>query len=91
MKTNKDRVFVLRDGDLNPLEGTLGGIDPIKQTIKFKYDVMGIVKEIEPQLEKIQGMQFVRTDPVANPSLCKVIDVDGSMVVATSSATPALK
>ena len=78
-KKRKDRIFILKDGDLNPLEGALGSIDEAKQTIKFKIDAS---VEIEPQLEKVQGIQFVRTDLPTEASLCKVVDVDGNLLVA---------
>jgi hypothetical protein len=79
-KTRFDRIFVLKDGDLNPLKGALGAIDETKQSIKFKIDGG---KEIEPELDNVQGMQFVRTDLPTEVSLCKVIDIDGNVVVAS--------
>ena len=79
-KTRFDRIFVLKDGDLNPLKGALGAIDESKQSIKFKIEGG---KEIEPELDNVQGMQFVRTDLPTEVSLCKVIDIDGNVVVAS--------
>jgi len=79
-KTRRDRIFLLRAGDLNSVEGSLGDIDPAKQTIKFKRDGAA---EIEPALDKLQGMQFVRTDVASEPSLCKVVDLDGNTLVAS--------
>ncbi len=75
-----DRIFVLRSGDLNPIDGTLGAIDEAKQSIKFK--VKGAA-DIEPQLDKIQGLQFLRTDVPAEASLCKVFDIEGNRLVAS--------
>jgi NPCBM/NEW2 domain len=79
-KIRYDRIFVLKDGDLNPLKGALGAIDETKQSIKFKIDGGA---EIEAQLDNVQGMQFVRTDLPTDVSLCKVIDIDGNVVVAS--------
>jgi hypothetical protein len=82
-KKNRDAIYTLKDGNLNPIYGVLGDIDEAKQTIKFKPEVL---KEIEPQLEKIQALRFTRTDVPGEASLCKVIDVDGSLVVASKLA-----
>ncbi len=79
-KTRRDRIFLLRAGDLNSVEGSLGDIDPAKQTIKFKRDGAA---EIEPALDKLQGLQFVRTDVASEPSLCKVVDLDGNTLVVS--------
>ena len=78
-----DRIFVLRSGDLNPIPGALGEIDPAKQTIKFKPEGAA---EIEPALEKLQGLHFARTDSATEQSLCKVIDIDGNTLVASKLA-----
>jgi hypothetical protein len=79
-KIRFDRIAVLKQGDLNELKGTLGDIDETKQTIKFKTDT-GL--EIEPELERVQGMQFLRTDVPSEVSICKVIDIDGNVLVAS--------
>ncbi|MBI3824012.1 MAG: NPCBM/NEW2 domain-containing protein [Planctomycetes bacterium] len=83
-KRRKDRIFTLKDGNLGPLEGTLGAIDEAKQTIKFTLDSTG--KEIDAPLANISALQFVRTDLPADPSLCKVIDIDGNVLVASKLA-----
>ncbi|MSU76987.1 MAG: hypothetical protein EXS16_02715 [Gemmataceae bacterium] len=79
-KSRKDRIFTLRQGDLNPIPGTLGTVDDAKQTIKFKVDGAG---DIEPQIEKLQGLQFARTDTASEANLCRVYDVDGNMLVVS--------
>lgn len=79
-KKRKDRIFILKMGDLNPLEGTIGTIDDDKKTVKFKADGVG---DIEPSIEKLQGMQFARTESPADASLCKIVDVDGNKLVAS--------
>ena len=82
-KKRTDRIFVSGAGGLNPIEGSFGGIDEAKQTIKFRPDG---ADEIEPALEKMQGLQFTRTDVTAEPSLCRIIDLDGSVLVASKIA-----
>jgi hypothetical protein len=79
-KKRTDRIFVLKDGDLNPLPGTIGAIDEAKQTIAFKLEGS---KEIEPKLENIAAMHFIRTDVLSETTLCKVIDIDGNLLVAS--------
>ena len=79
-KKRTDRIFVLRDGDLNPIDGAFGAIDETTQKIKFKPDN---TPEIEPALEKLQGMQFARTDAAGENGLCEITDVDGNRLVAT--------
>jgi hypothetical protein len=78
-KKRVDRIFVVRDGDLNSIEGAFGAIDEAKQTIQFKPDA---APQIEPALEKLQGMQFARTDAAPEGNQCKVIDIDGNLIVA---------
>lgn len=79
-KRRKDRIFVVRDGNLAALEGVFGVVDEKSQTIQFKLDVG---KEITPSLANIQAMQFIPTNPQADVVLCKVIDVDGNLLVAS--------
>src|SRR5262249_2955284 len=57
-KLRGDHIFILKDGQLNPVPGVIGDIDEKQQTVKFKGDKAD--KEIEPLLEKLQGMQFAR-------------------------------
>lgn len=83
-KKNRDRIFILKDGDLNPINGILGAIDEGKQTVKFTPEVGG--KELEPQFEKIHGLQFTRTDVPSEPSLCRIVDVHGNVLVASKLA-----
>jgi len=79
-KKRTDRIFVLRDGDLNPIEGALGAINESTQTIKFKPDA---TPEIEPELAKLQAFQFARTDAGPENNLCKIYDMDGNVVIAS--------
>jgi hypothetical protein len=79
-KRRRDRLVVLQNGELNPLEGTLGEIDAANQTIYFKLDGG---KEINPKLEKVQALQFIRTDAAPEASMCRIFDVDGNQLVAS--------
>ncbi len=78
-KVRRDRIFVLRDGDLNPLEGTLGDIDAAAQTIQFKREGAA---PVPLPFARLQGFMFYRTDIPAEQPLCRVIDEDGSALVA---------
>ena len=84
-KERTDRIFLLSDGNLNPIKGALGAIDEANQTIKFQPETKG-APQIEPSLEKLQGLQFARTDSPAETALCKVIDIDGNMLLAAKIA-----
>jgi hypothetical protein len=79
-KINRDRIFIAKDGNLNPIDGDLGDIDETKQTIKFKSEASG---SIEPELAKLQGLQFVRVTVSTEQAMCKVIDIDGNQLVAS--------
>jgi hypothetical protein len=81
-KKRTDRIYILRDGDLNPIDGAFGVIDEAKQTIKFKPAAEGS-PEVEPAFERLQAVQFARTDVSALDSLCKVYDLDGTLLVAS--------
>jgi hypothetical protein len=79
-KVRRDRIFVVRGGDLQPLEGTLGDIDPAAQTIQFKREGAGAVAL---PLGRLQALLFHRTEVPAQDSICRVIQADGSNVVAS--------
>jgi hypothetical protein len=79
-KVRKDRIFTLSNGQLQPIDGIIGAIDEKKQTLKFNAGKD--IGEIEPALDKLQGLQFARTDPLEKTRLCTVIDVEGNRIVA---------
>jgi len=79
-KKRTDRIFVKGAGGLNPIDGALGAIDEAKQMIKFKPENL---PEIESALDKVQGLQFAAIDVPAAAALCKVIDMDGNVLVAS--------
>jgi len=79
-KTREDRIFISSAGALNPVSGTLGEIDATTQKIKFKTSAGG---EIAPDLTKLAGFHFIRTEIPSQPTLCKVVDIDGNHLVAS--------
>jgi hypothetical protein len=79
-KKRTDRIFARGAGGLNPIAGALGAVDEAKQTIKFRPEGKD---EIELGLEKLQGLQFAAIDVPAAAALCKVIDLDGNVLVAS--------
>lgn len=81
-KIRRDRVLILRDGELNPLEGTLGEIDPKAGTIRF--DREGVV--IPAVLNNLAGMIFFRTEAPTETPICKVHDVQGNALAAVKLA-----
>jgi hypothetical protein len=92
MKTKKrsDRLFILNEGNLNPVDGSFGPIDDKTGTITFKPAIAG-AKEVERKLDSVQGLQFARTEVAAQPNLCKIIDLDGNRLVASKVAYDAGK
>jgi hypothetical protein len=82
-KVRGDRIFILNMGNLNSINGVLKEIDEKSGTVKFKGDATG---EVAIKLERLHGMSFLRTDAPTEPSLCKVIDVEGNLLVASKIA-----
>jgi hypothetical protein len=79
-KKRIDRIYRLGEGGLNPIDGTLGVVDEAKQTIKFRPAGL---EEIDLPIDKVQALQFAAVDVPAAAALCKVIDVDGNVLVAS--------
>lgn len=79
----RDRIFILsREGDLNPLDGTLGDVNDKESTIEFSL-ADPFSKLVQVKLEKLQGMVFYRKELPKFQPLCKVVDVDGNTFTAT--------
>lgn len=79
-KNRRDRIVVLRDMDLNALPGTLGDVDAAGAKIQFRrdgFDAVGI------PLERLHGLIFYRPEVSTETPVCRVHDIDGSMLVAT--------
>jgi NPCBM/NEW2 domain-containing protein len=79
-KKRSDRIYVSGAGGLNPIAGALGSVDEAKQTIKFRPEGKD---EVELSLEKLQAVQFAAVEVPAAAALCKVIDLDGNVLVAS--------
>lgn len=79
-KSRRDRIFTLRDEDLNPIPGVLGDIDEAKQTISFTREG---AKEAALDLERLQAIQFIRTDLPTEAVMGKIIDIDSNHLVAS--------
>jgi hypothetical protein len=79
-RVRRDRVVVLREGELNPLEGTLGDIDAQGKTILFKRE--GADASAPILIEKLHGMIFYRPEGPAESPICKVFDQSGNMLAA---------
>lgn len=79
-KLKRDRLIILREGELNLLEGVLGEADAEGKTIQFKRD--GSDSAVAVLLEKVHGLVFWRPDPPTETPICKVIDRDGNALGA---------
>jgi NPCBM/NEW2 domain len=79
-KARRDRIVILRDGRLNPLEGTLGEPDAAGKSVTFKREG---AEPIPIQIDRLHAMIFYRTESPAEPAIVKVLDADGSMLAAT--------
>jgi len=82
-KTRRDRVMILKDGDLNALEGSLGEVDAAGDTIEFKRDSGETIKV---RFKALHGLTFYRTDIPAESAVCKVVDQDGNTLAASKLA-----
>ncbi len=74
-----DRILILKDGELNPIDGTLGAIDADGKAISFKREGIPAIKA---RFEVLQGLIFLRTEATAEAAICKVIDQDGNTLHA---------
>jgi hypothetical protein len=82
-KYRKDVLALLREGIVNPLEGTLGDGTEDGKEIAFR---LGDVDR-SAKLEKAHGLIFLReVDPTAPPALCKLTDIQGDVIVAGALA-----
>lgn len=82
-KVRRDRVFILRDGELNPIDGTLGQADAKGQTIQFKLEGG---KTIDVSLPKVHGLAFFRAEAAQETPVCKVFDSQGNSLMAVKLA-----
>jgi NPCBM/NEW2 domain len=79
-KLRSDRILILKDGELNAIDGTLGDIDADGKAIAFKRDGS---EPIKARFDLLQGVVFLRTEVPAESAICKVIDQDGNTLNAS--------
>lgn len=79
-KARKDRIVILREGELNILEGLLGDIDPAGKSIQFRPD--GAPSMVDLPFERLHGFVFFRNESVAGEPICRVSDIDGNTMIA---------
>ena len=80
VRVKRDRIVILKDGELNALEGTLGEVDAEGKKIKFKRET-GDVLEIP--LQKLHGLIFYRLEAAQGNPICRAIDQQGNVLTAT--------
>jgi len=79
-KTRSDRILIFKEGELNAIDGILGEIGADGKTIAFKREGN---EGITPRLDLLQGMTFFRTEVPKDSAVCKVVSVDGDLLMAT--------
>ncbi len=85
-KRRRDVVAILKDGVVNPLEGTLGEANEAGTHIEF---TLGGTKRQVP-LANVHGLIFLRElDPAAPPVVCKLTDTHGNLVMVSGAAATA--
>lgn len=88
-RIKRDRIVIVRDGELNALEGSLGDVDAKGTTIKFKSESTGTVVDVP--FERLHGLVFYRTEAPAESPLCKVYDTAGNSLMAVKLAHDGMK
>src|SRR5260370_366237 len=79
-RIKRDRIVILKDGELNALEGTIGEVDAEGKTIVFKRE--GGDKPLTIQLDRLHGMIFYRLEAAQGNPLCRAIDQQGNVLTA---------
>lgn len=82
-KIRRDRLVILREGELNALEGTLGDIDAEGQTIQFKREG---ASALPVRFDRLHGLTLFRLEAPADNPLCRVFDVQGNTFTAVKLA-----
>jgi len=78
-KVKRDRIVILRDGDLNALEGTLGEVDAEGETVKFRPEGG---EPIPARLERLHGLIYYRPESPTETPTCRVFDTLGNSMAA---------
>lgn len=86
-KRRRDVLAVIRDGVINPLEGTLGAGDAEGKTIEF---TLATGRKANVPLANLHGLIFQRgPDPTAAPVICKLHDsYKNTLFVSGLAVTP---
>ncbi len=86
-KHRRDVVALLKEGTVNPVEGTLGDADAEGKTISFQ---LAGGKKVNIILARLHGLIFQRElDPNAPPVLCKLSDTHGDFLMVSALAKTA--
>jgi hypothetical protein len=79
-RIKRDRIVILREGEANSLEGSLGEVDAEGKTIKFKSEATGTVVDLP--FERLHGFIFYRSETPSESPICKVYDTEGNSLMA---------
>jgi hypothetical protein len=82
-KVKRDRIVVLKAGELNALDGTLGDVDAQGKTAQFRGESGDTVPVA---LDRLHGMIFYRTEAPAESPVCLVYDTEGDTLAASKVA-----
>ncbi|HEY7426489.1 MAG TPA: NPCBM/NEW2 domain-containing protein [Gemmataceae bacterium] len=83
-KRRRDVIAMLREGTVNPVEGTLGDADAEGKTIEFQ---IASGKKGKVVLANVHGLIFQRElDPNAPPVLCKLSDTHRDFLMVSALA-----
>jgi hypothetical protein len=81
-ESKRDRIVILKNEELNPLEGTFGDVDPTGEKIQFRREGGAI---LAVPLSRLQGLIFFRTEAPAKSPACEVVDVQGNALAASAA------
>jgi hypothetical protein len=79
----RDRAVLLRNGELNEIEGTFGDVDPEGKKIQFRVESGNVIPAL---LDNLRGLIFYRTTAAADTPICTVFDTEGNTLAATKVA-----
>jgi hypothetical protein len=83
VSVKRDRIVILKDGELNALEGTFGDADAEGKTIQFRLESGNMLMI---PMERLHGMIFYRLEAPVETPLCRVLDVQGNSLTAVKLA-----
>lgn len=80
-EVKRDRVVILKNDELNAVEGTFGDVSPDGQAIQFRLEG-GLIRPVP--FTNIGGMVFYRLDGPTKSPICQVHDVQGNSLAAVA-------